>query len=152
MEYKLPLPKLIPQMKISFSDHEAVSCKIKLTPDLTITSNELPYDHTSLCMKSLLQGIISCNDSLKILSYNRKYYTMAAFTVLVLLISIIELKSGYGTNTFFLIFKVVLCGIFFFLIFMASIWNTIERNSIYAARLSMELELKHIEDKLTQNP
>lgn len=152
MEYKLPLPKLIPQMKISFSDHEAVSCKIKLTPDLTITPNELPYDHTSLCMKSLLQGIISCNDSLKILSYNRKYYTMAAFTVLVLLISIIELKSGYGTNTFFLIFKVVLCGIFFFLIFMASIWNTIERNSIYAARLSMELELKHIEDRLTQNP
>jgi sphingomyelin phosphodiesterase 2 len=155
LEYSLPLPSRIPQSDCSYSDHEAVHSKIILKK---ISAS---HGHFS-CQKiedgiietdandnilALRESILICNDSLKKLDSDRRNYWLMAIAVIVVLFNMIEMTAPYGLKTAFLLLKFFLCGVIIFFIFMATIWNIVERHGILSGKLAMEYALRNLEDQ-----
>lgn len=63
-----------------------------------------------------------------------------AFLLIIPLFFLIDIYPPFGMGVFFLIAKMLFCGVIIFLVFMATLWNSIERSGILSAKLSMELE------------
>lgn len=150
LDYALPLPEFIPNHKLSYSDHEGVSAKLLITDrikgnDSTCAS---PLQKVNVDYESTLREAISvCEEILKRLRSDRRIYFIMAFTMFVVLLYMIDLNPGYGWKTIFLIVKVLFSGAALFFIFMATMWNSIERNGILSSKLSMEtaLEMLNVE-------
>jgi sphingomyelin phosphodiesterase 2 len=146
LNYELPLIDKIPQLNISYSDHEAVhaqiSIKRKLKESISIESDR---SLVSTNIKNLKECIIMCNNSLKELESHRRSYTMLAIGLIVILINVVEMNVGYGFKTIYLVIKFLLCGLTIFFIFMASLWNMMEKHGILSGKLSMQIALHNNE-------
>ncbi|XP_039440252.1 putative neutral sphingomyelinase [Culex pipiens pallens] len=159
LEHRLPLPDRIPGKDISYSDHEAVYAKIIMKK----TSSTSAIHHLMSCsgksdqgdscensdqesILALRESIVICNESLKQLESHRRSYTLMAIAVIVVLLNMIELEAPYGLKTAYLLLKFLLCGFIIFFVFMATIWNVMERHGILAGKLSMEIALKGYKD------
>lgn len=143
-EYELPLLGKIPEKSISYSDHEAVHVKIAINEKLDLTFKS--RSDKSLVIeniKDLKESIATCNKSLKILESHRRSYCMMAIGLIVILINVVEVNPGYGFNTIYMIVKFLLCGLTLFFIFMASIWNTMEKHGVLSGKLAMEIALEN---------
>lgn len=152
-KYELPLIEKIPELDLSYSDHEAVHVKIKLNEKSELdffhhTPNEINKDLIASNIKDLKDSIATCNKSLKVLESHRRSYCMMAIGLIVILINVVEISPGYGFNTIYMIVKFLLCGLTFFFIFMASLWNTIEKNGILSGKIAMEIALSNNENAL----
>lgn len=62
-----------------------------------------------------------------------------ALLLTVPLFFLIDIYPPYGMGMLFLIAKMLFSGVVIFLIFMATMWNSIERNGILSTKLSMEM-------------
>ena len=145
-EYELPLMENIPEFNISYSDHEAVHSKIKISRRLKpIASNRASIQDN---VKNLKECIATCNNSLKQLDSHRRSYTMMAIGLGVILINIVEFNPAYGLKTAYLVLKFFLVGLTIFFVFMATIWNIMEKHGILAGKLSMQIALSNSEDDL----
>lgn len=71
-----------------------------------------------------------------------------AIGLIVLLINIVEINPTYGFKTAYMILKFILVGLTLFFIFMASLWNIMEKHGVLAGKLSMEMALGNQEDLL----
>ncbi|KAH8319494.1 hypothetical protein KR067_011372, partial [Drosophila pandora] len=180
VEYTLPLPHRVPGEKFSFSDHEAVLAKLKLTritaatqPEVaTIEVNcqvgeetcavretgsgeeqpgDVPCSNGSAPMESLPaartavlhEALELCDASLLQLNTDRILYYSAATFLFVLLVLLVEFTAPVGMRTIFLLLKFIVFGVILFCIFMASIWNYMERNGVLQGKKSMEVMLHH---------
>lgn len=63
-----------------------------------------------------------------------------ALLLIIPLFFLIDIYPPFGMGVFFLIAKMLFSGVIIFFIFMATIWNAIERSGILSAKLSLELE------------
>lgn len=148
MDYALPLPEFIPNHKFSFSDHEGVYSKLLVTDriksnvsDATCSipkKNDIDYEAT------LREGINACEDILTRLRSDKRVYFIMAFTVFVILLYMIDIYPSYGWKMLYLFVKVLFCGVALFFVFMATLWNSIERNGILSSKLAMEIALEMI--------
>lgn len=148
IDYALPMPKFIPNHKLSYSDHEGVYSKLLVTDsiktnvdDATCPSpkkNGIDYEAT------LREGIIVCEDILKRLRSDRRVYFIMAFTAFVMLLCMIDIYPSYVWKTVYVIVVVLFCGIALFAVFMATLWNSIERNGILSSKLAMEIAMEVI--------
>lgn len=148
-EYELPLMDKIPDLNISFSDHEAVHSKITIARkvkqgDAEVSDREMIQNN----IKNLKECIATCNNSLKQLDSHRRSYTMMAIGLGVILINIVEINPAYGFKSAYMILKFLLCGLTLFFVFMATLWNIMEKHGILAGKLSMEIALGNNEDIL----
>jgi sphingomyelin phosphodiesterase 2 len=148
-EYELPLMDKIPELNISFSDHEAVHTKITIAKrakqtDVSASNKTMIQDN----IKNLKECVATCNNSLKQLDSHRRSYTMMAIGLGVILINMVEIDPAYGFKTAFMILKFLLCGLTLFFVFMATLWNIMEKHGILAGKLSMEIALGNNEDLL----
>lgn len=157
LEHRLPLPERIPGKQISYSDHEAVYAKIILKKTSSSAIEQLMAcdggeghgecessdQETILALK---ESIGICNESLKQLESHRRSYSLMAIGVVIVLLSMLELEAPYGLKCAYLVLKFLLCGIVIFFIFMATIWNVMEKHGILAGKLSMEIALKGYKD------
>lgn len=157
LEHRLPLPERIPGKQISYSDHEAVYAKIILKK---ATSSAI--QHLMACgggeghgkcessdqetILALRESIVICNESLKQLESHRRSYSLMAIGVIIVLLNMLELEAPYGLKSAYLLLKFLLCGFVIFFIFMATIWNVMEKHGILAGKLSMEIALKGYKD------
>lgn len=80
------------------------------------------------------------NDQSKWLLFSISQFQVMAFLLIIPLFFLIDIYPPFGMGVFFLIAKMLFCGVIIFLIFMATLWNAIERSGILSAKLSMELE------------
>lgn len=176
LEYKQPLPRTIPEMDISYSDHEAVATKV-----LIESRDHESCDSKDACSykfekvngisyaDTLAEGIQVLDQILNRLrsdkniylvneirqirwseapmekDYTNSFFYRIFFQVMALLLLIplfflIDIYPPFGMGIFFLIAKMLFCGAIIFLVFMATLWNSIERSGILSAKLSMELE------------
>lgn len=148
-EYELPLTDTIPDLNISYSDHEAIHSQISISKKHSTQSLvEAPADRTVIQdnMKNLKECIATCNNSLKMLDSHRRSYTMMAIGLGVLLINIVEIDPAYGFKTAYMILKFLLVGLTLFFVFMATLWNIMEKHGILAGKLAMEIALEHNQD------
>jgi len=149
IEYDQPLPTRVPDRSYSYSDHEAVQARIKIS---NISSKqdkkeiqEKIESQTEENKITLSKCVRLCDQSLEQLSSHRKTYSMAAMAIVIVLLNMIELQAPYGLKTAFLIAKLCMAAAAVFFIFMATIWNVMERHAILSGKLSMEILLSSIE-------
>lgn len=157
LEHRLPLPSRIPGKQISYSDHEAVYAKIILKKTSSSTIQNLMTcgggEGHKKCessdqetVLSLRESIVICNESLKQLESHRRSYSLMAIGVIIVLLNMLELEAPYGLKSAYLLLKFLLCAFVIFFIFMATIWNVMEKHGILAGKLSMEIALKGYKD------
>lgn len=149
-EYELPMLEKIPDLNISYSDHEAVHVKITIEKKATAQLEVAERNKTIIKdnIKNLKECINTCNKSLKMLESHRRSYTMMAIGLGVILINIVEIDPAYGFKSAYMILKFLLCGLTIFFVFMATLWNIMEKHGILAGKLSMEMALSNQEDAL----
>uniref|UniRef100_U5EWI2 sphingomyelin phosphodiesterase n=1 Tax=Corethrella appendiculata TaxID=1370023 RepID=U5EWI2_9DIPT len=172
LEYRLPLADRIPAQNISYSDHEAVYSKIimkrtsskmndlhNLISSCSNGNNKNEYSsdinskeyHNNLeNIAALKESIAICNESLKQLESHKRHYALMAIAIIVVLLNMLEISAPYGLKTACIILKFSLCAFTIFLIFMATIWNVMEKHGILAGKLSMEISLRNLQD-ITSN-
>lgn len=92
---------------------------------------------------NLKDCIYACTYCLKQLESNQRTYLMLGVTVGITLCSLAGSQQYFVWG--FMLFKFFLSGFMFFFIFMATIWNAMERNSVLGAKMSMEIRLQHCE-------
>ncbi|XP_058452965.1 putative neutral sphingomyelinase [Malaya genurostris] len=146
LEHRLPLPNRIPGRDISYSDHEAVYAKIILKKATTQTGGESgeptqSQNNDQETVLALKESIVICNESLKKLESDKRNYILMAVGVAIVLLSMLELDAPYGLKMAFLLLNFLLCGVILFFVFMATIWNIMEKHSTLAGKLSMEIAL-----------
>ncbi|XP_023170648.2 putative neutral sphingomyelinase [Drosophila hydei] len=185
IDYTLPFPDRVPGQKFSYSDHEAVLAKLRLTrlpPELkaapvatsvntehvecniveevcpaegaghaikgiesmngmacTANGQSLPAARTA----ALHESLALCEASLLQLNTDRLLYYCAATVLFVLLVLLIEFAPPVGLQTIYLLLKFIVFGVILFCLFMASIWNYMERNGVLQGKKSMEVMLQH---------
>lgn len=145
-EYELPLLDKIPEINLSYSDHEAVHAKITISKKNSRVSSAEDLNFIQDNVKNLKECIATCNNSLKQLDSHRRTYTMMAIGLGVILINIVEFSPAYGFKTAYLILKFLLVGLTLFFVFMATLWNIMEKHGILAGKLSMEIALSNSQD------
>lgn len=138
-----PLPPRVGNQSFSYSDHEAVCTKLKITTDSNSkieTSNKL----TEL-LEETMQVL---NVSLEKLSSNRANYLIKLGFCLILILVIPrsvetidfpKLLINLMYNTFRVL--IILASGYFFA--MATMWNRIERNAITAVKSAITTRLKN---------
>lgn len=147
-EYELPFLERIPELNISYSDHEAVHSRFYLERKSSSEIKAVDTDQLRDNIKNLKECIATCNMSLKNLDSHRRSYTLMAIGLSVLLINIVEFNPAFGFKTAYMIFKFILCGLTLFFIFMATLWNIMEKHGVLAGKLSMDIALNNNEDAL----
>jgi len=148
--YELPLLGRIPELNISYSDHEAVHTKFTITKKPQRHSKDIEDKLiTEQNIKNLRESIATCNKSLKSLESHRRQYTMMAIGLVVILINIVGIDNNYGfKSVLYMILKFLLVGLTIFFVFMASLWNIMEKHGVLAGKLAMEIALANSEETL----
>ncbi|XP_017070958.1 putative neutral sphingomyelinase [Drosophila eugracilis] len=92
---------------------------------------------------ALHEALALCDASLLQLNTDRVLYYSAATFLFVLLVLLVEFTAPVGMRTIFLLLKFIVFGVILFCVFMASIWNYMERNGVLQGKKSMEVMLHH---------
>ncbi|KAH8278223.1 hypothetical protein KR044_002918, partial [Drosophila immigrans] len=173
VEYTLPFPERVPGQKFSFSDHEAVLAKLRLTENVAapavaveqvackmteegagdaIPPVAAPLEDVCLSVAqhlpaartaALNEALALCDASLLQLNTDRLLYYSAATVLFVLLVLLVEFAAPVGLRTIYLLLKFIVFGVILFCIFMGSIWNYMERNGVLQGKKAMEVMLQH---------
>jgi len=178
VEYTLPFPERVPGQKFSYSDHEAVLAKLRLTSlpksaespviveqvecriaeqvsrELGAGDGNTDEIPANICLDvaqqlpaartaALNEALSLCDASLLQLNTDRLLYYSAATVLFVLLVLLVEFTAPVGLKTIYLLLKFIVFGVILFCLFMASIWNYMERNGVLQGKKSMEIMLLH---------
>lgn len=139
-EFALPLPHNVPEQTFSYSDHEAVYSRISIRKvasdgvDCRDNGHSLGIDYAD----TLREGIEVCESILRRLRSDKNVYFIMALLLIIPLFYIIDVYPPFGWGLLFLLAKVIFSGIVIFFVFMATMWNSIERNGILSTKLAME--------------
>lgn len=140
-EYALPLPHNVPEQKFSYSDHEAVYSQITVRKQ---NGFEVPdighgHGHGPHYADTLREGIEVLDSILRRLRSDQNIYLIMALLLVIPLYFFIDIYPSYGWGICLLLVKVLFCGIIIFFVFMATMWNSIERNGILSTKIAMEM-------------
>lgn len=150
LHHGLPLADRVPGQKFSYSDHEAVIARIKISQGSCKAGDECRKEEDQLALSAESQDVLQkaiklCENSLENLSFDRKFYFTFALIVMFILITFIDQTVPYGYKTVYLIGKLCLFGVAMYFVFMGLFWNLIEKNGILSVKHSMEIKLAAIE-------
>lgn len=166
IEYKLPMPTTVHGQTISYSDHEAVNTRLLIKTQTKSFETQDTCSKNSAangpCYGDTLgEGIEVLDQILKRLRSDKNVYfvraletnlnihiwyfisftsfQVMAFLLIIPLFFLIDVYPPFGMGMLFLVMKMIFSGIVIFFIFMATMWNSIERNGILSTKLSMEM-------------
>ena len=143
--------KKIPNLNISYSDHEAIYAKLRIKSGKSRSKKEYCQLDKNCVQQNeehklnLLEGITLCQNSLKLLDSHRNSYSLMALGVATVLFMVMDFNPIYGLKSAFLLLKFMMCGLSLFYIFMSTLWNSMEKNATLASKLSMEVALKRLD-------
>lgn len=141
--YALPLPERIPDHSFSYSDHEAVSATLSIEKCETCGPN-LDKETQKLILNESIQ---ICDVALRRLVIQKRVYWFFSLILIGLLITTIVTNPPFGYPIIYHILRVLLTGVLFFTIIMASLWNRIERSAVLAGKLTMEVSKLKLEQR-----
>lgn len=129
-----PLPTRVPGKEFSYSDHNAVSVQIRLTP----SDNKTMQKETSLddaFDETATQAIKVCEEAMVNISKSKTMYLTIGGLILMFLIGTV----GYWPNMILYdIIKLFITGLSFYYLIMGTFWNNIEMNSLKAGLSALE--------------
>ncbi|KAJ1525886.1 hypothetical protein ONE63_009077 [Megalurothrips usitatus] len=129
--YSLPLPETVPGENFSYSDHEAVMAKFKITPtNNAIGGQSMDLERQCSVLKKALE---ICDEALGRVGRHKKQYWMMSLALLLVLIAVLWVEWGITPLVPFV--TALMC----YMIFMATLWNNMEVNGILAGKLGMEV-------------
>lgn len=159
-DYQLPLPNFVPGTSHSYSDHEAVVATLRITKRREMVNPSTSYsacsademkraeeDAEALELKSeanvrtIRESICVCDASLLKIASSRTVYLTLSLIILCMLFQFMDMQAVYGLASVYIIFKVLLCGLVMYFLFMGTIWNKLERNGILSGKLAMQISL-----------
>lgn len=140
--YSLPLPDTVPGETFSYSDHEAVMAKFKITRDVNVIAGK-SIDLERQCAV-LKKGLEICDKALQNVGSHRKQYWMMAVALLLVLIAMLCVE--WGTTPLVPFITALMC----YMIFMATLWNNMEVNGILAGKLGMEITQARLKSACSQ--
>lgn len=152
VHYSHPLPDFVPNKRFSYSDHEAVWTKLKITKVSRSVSVSRQESRLSVKEKeekskedvaTIQESIKLCAESLHLLNQNKTVYFILALLSTIILALFIDMHAGFGLWTIYVLIKVGISGTILFFIFMATMWNRLEKNGIMAGKLAMEISLEN---------
>lgn len=156
LHHGIPIPDRVPGEKFSYSDHEPVLARIKISQGTSqpgyesnqICGDQIKSDKSAISAESqdvLQKAIQLCENSLENLFFDRKFYFTFAVIVVFILIAFIDQSVPYGYKTMYLIGKLCMFGVAMYFVFMGTFWNMMEKNGILSMKHSMEIKLATIE-------
>lgn len=139
----LPLPSRIQDLAFSYSDHEAVCARLRVTKSREGDTNEENESRPEQ-IKALEEAVSVCEVALCALDSNKRFFYLLLSITAVLLISLPHhgLERGAFYNYLLLIAHIVFGLVGAFFLVMATVWNRIERHAILAGKLGMSVRLK----------
>ncbi|XP_046394868.1 putative neutral sphingomyelinase [Ischnura elegans] len=150
--YSLPFPKRVDGHNCSYSDHEAVSATLAVTPPSPEELNK-PISASSGGRKkeeleTMEEARSTVYNALSVVNGDRRTYSIASALLFLFLVASIGDFSQDGSLLFAIM--MVLRGIsvllFVFTVFMATIWNSLERNALLATHEAMKVVLSYRPD------
>ncbi|XP_071452487.1 putative neutral sphingomyelinase [Hetaerina americana] len=147
--YSLPFPNRVEGHDFSYSDHEAVSASLIVAPP---ASEEL-IKYTSVPMarkkreelETLEEARSVVYKALSVLNGDRKTYAMASAFLFIFLVASV---GDFGLDgSLILVIIMILRGfavlLFVFNVFMATIWNSLEKNALLAVHEALKVVLSY---------
>ncbi|XP_033314882.1 neutral sphingomyelinase [Bombus vancouverensis nearcticus] len=142
--FQHPFPKRIPYKDFSYSDHEAIMATFKFIPGEFQTINVDVKD-------SIKEAISICETSLKTVRRRRFWYLLVGCILIIPLVwsmgldcSFTSLDVTIGLNVIRIFLTAILC----YILFMSSLWNSVETNALKAGCLGMEIYLANLNNNL----
>ncbi|XP_026491372.2 putative neutral sphingomyelinase [Vanessa tameamea] len=129
-----PLADRVPGEQFSYSDHNAVSLELKLTP----SNNKSKHRQTSeeeRFQDTIEEAIKVCKEATVTIAKSRKIFLTTGGLMFMFLLG----SVGFWPNNIFSdVCKIVITGICFYYIIMGTLWNRIEMNSLKAGLTALE--------------
>ncbi|KAK3927734.1 Putative neutral sphingomyelinase [Frankliniella fusca] len=135
--YSLPLPETVPGETFSYSDHEAVMAKFKISHVGNATSgHSMDLERQSAVVQKALE---ICDEALARVGRHRKQYWMMSVALLLVIIAMLWVEWGIKPLVPFI--TAIMC----YMIFMATLWNNMEVNGILAGKLGLQVTQARIQ-------
>ncbi|XP_012285922.1 putative neutral sphingomyelinase [Orussus abietinus] len=146
-DFKHPFPERIPSKPFSYSDHEAVMAHFKLTRG----EREVAMSDVKDTLKEALD---ICDLALRDVKRQRCYYLLIGGLLAIPVIWSMGIDCftqsiglSIGANILRLLLTATLC----YVLFMSSIWNSVERNALTAGSLAMTIHLEQLKNNSSNN-
>ncbi|CAL8135985.1 unnamed protein product [Orchesella dallaii] len=131
-------PDRVPGQPFSFSDHEAVVTKLRVSKSdanvKSLVSNDAKRE-------TLEESIEVCDHALSHLQTSKNMYILLSLAMFVLLSMTANLELTGYLSPLIPMLRAVILFIFFFGIFMSVIWHRMEVHGILSGKLGMLIEL-----------
>nr|XP_033321070.1 putative neutral sphingomyelinase isoform X1 [Megalopta genalis] len=142
-DFHHPFPIRVPHKEFSYSDHEAVMAALNVSPGPSTQPQPTNVD----VAETLKTAINICKTSLRIVRRQRIWYLVLASILIVPIVWSMGLDCGIasvpvsiGLNVIRAFLTAILC----YSLFMSTIWNSVETNSLKEGCLEMEIYLKNL--------
>lgn len=142
VEYKQPFPERIPGMNISYSDHEAITATLNITKGDTYVENKAIA--TKFNESMLLEGVAVMDAGLENVAKHKVCYWIISILLLAVIIGSFFYVPEFEAVLDCL--RILLTIIMSYTFVMATLWNMIETNTLYATKLAMQINLKTIQN------
>ncbi|KAK2720241.1 putative neutral sphingomyelinase isoform X2 [Artemia franciscana] len=141
LECKNPLPSCVPGQGFSYSDHEAVSTTFEISLSMTDESRVVNLAERS---RVLHDGLKVCQKALEKLEYRGSAYFICflASTVLSIFLFIFVTMPMFISS----ICHSLLWLVSLFFLYMATVWNMMERNGILSGFDGLEVNIRSLEE------
>lgn len=167
LKYTHPLPDRVSGKPFSYSDHEAVYAKISIQrrasnlkrdcleldscPERLADEPIHDYSRMSETVNALRESIKICDESLRELDSHKKSYILMTVGMVTVLFCLIDIFPPNGLKSLYMVLKIFLSGLALFFLFMATIWNVMEKHGILSGKISMEIAQKNVEQIIYNN-
>ncbi|ODM97185.1 putative neutral sphingomyelinase [Orchesella cincta] len=131
-------PDRVPGQPFSYSDHEAVVTKLKVSK--SDTNAKVPVLNEAKT-ETLEESIEICNLALNHLQTSKNMYILLSLAMFVILSMTANLELTGYLSPVVPILRAIILLIFFFGIFMSVIWHRMEVHGILSGKLGMLIEL-----------
>ncbi|XP_015596804.1 putative neutral sphingomyelinase [Cephus cinctus] len=145
-DFKQPFPNRVPGKNFSYSDHEAIAATLKMTKG--------HYEVQEVDVRdSLKEALVICEAALVSIHRRRMWYLLLSLFLLILLILPLLLHLLLDQNSIAVtialnVLRFLLTAVLCYTLFMSSIWNNVEKNSLKAGYLAMEMHLVQLNRNL----
>ncbi|XP_076249787.1 neutral sphingomyelinase isoform X2 [Calliopsis andreniformis] len=144
INFQHPFPKRVPYKDFSYSDHEAIMATLKFSPGKSQLASIDVKD-------SLKEALNICETSLKHVRRQRFWYLLLGCILIIPLVWSMGLDcsiTSLGVNIGLNIGRIFLTAILCYTLFMSTIWNSVEKNTLKAGCLGMEIYLTNLSNSI----
>ncbi|XP_043204115.1 putative neutral sphingomyelinase isoform X2 [Amphibalanus amphitrite] len=149
VSYCQPLPELVAGCQHGYSDHEAVAVSLRLVTDSGEGEKWVfhPCDYRDSVLR---ESLVECETYLKSLHIDQIFHVVVSVLLLAVLVATLgwPVLHGWGQG----LLRLLVSLLFGYTLFMATVWNRIERAGIVAGMCDLRVALHRSSDSSPTTP